>query len=37
MAESESGTIEHSVADRAYTRYGLILDEVLDASSIEPA
>jgi len=29
MAESASDTVEHAVADRAYTRYGLILDEIL--------
>jgi hypothetical protein len=28
-AEAAHGTIEHIVADRAYTRYGLILDEIL--------
>jgi hypothetical protein len=29
-AEAAYGTIEHTVADQAYTRYGLILDEILD-------
>ncbi len=29
MAEAPYGTVEHAVADRAYTRYGLILDELL--------
>ena len=28
-AEVPHGTLEHAVADRAYTRYGLILDEIL--------
>jgi hypothetical protein len=28
-SEAAYGTIEHSVADQAYTRYGLILDEIL--------
>ena len=27
--EAPHGTLEHAVADRAYTRYGLILDEIL--------
>lgn len=31
-AEMASDTVEHSVAGRAYTRYGLILDEILDGS-----
>ena len=30
MAEALHGTTEHAVADRAYTRYGLILGEILD-------
>ncbi len=29
-AESASDTVEYAVADRAYTRYGLILDGILD-------
>lgn len=29
MAEAAPDTVEYAVADRAYTRYGLILDEVL--------
>jgi hypothetical protein len=33
-AESASDTVEHSVAERAYTRYGLILDEILSVSGI---
>jgi hypothetical protein len=28
-AEAEYGTIEYTVADRAYTRYGLLLGEIL--------
>jgi hypothetical protein len=28
--EAAHGTTEHAVADRAYTRYGLLLDEILD-------
>jgi hypothetical protein len=32
-SEAEYGTIECAVAERAYTRYGLILDEVLDGPS----
>ena len=28
-AEAEHGTIEYAVADRAYSRYGLILDKIL--------
>jgi hypothetical protein len=30
--EAPSGTVEHTVADQAYARYGLILDEVLRLS-----
>jgi hypothetical protein len=30
--EAVHGTTEHAVADRAYTRYGLLLDEILDGS-----
>ncbi len=28
-AEAPHGTVEYTVADQAYTRYGLILDEIL--------
>jgi hypothetical protein len=27
--EAPSGSVQHAVADRAFTRYGLILDELL--------
>jgi hypothetical protein len=32
-AETQYGTIKYDVADQAYTRYGLILDEILGGSS----
>lgn len=31
-AEASYGTVEYTVADRAYTRYGLLLDEILDGA-----
>ncbi len=32
-AEAPYGTFEYAVVDRAYTRYGMILDEILDEQS----
>jgi len=32
-SEAAYGTVQHAVAERAYTRYGLILDEILIESS----
>jgi hypothetical protein len=32
-AEAAYDTVEYTVSDQAYTRYGLILDEILDGSS----
>lgn len=33
MAETAQDTVEYAVVERAYTRYGLLLDEVLDGAS----
>ncbi len=34
MAEAPHGTVQHALADRAYTRYGLILEELLGRPDI---